>query len=294
MSNYSLEEYLSVLEKSLSQLSVADRAVVVTDGKNLIEEKIHHGASFKEVITELGPPKKLAKYLVTKRGFELPVKPQSLVFKWLMISVLGVVFMLSLTIAFLAWKFSPIYQVDAQTGRMQFFGGAIDIMPGEMNWQFQSGSGATFTIEERKVNIAQKSINIYFKNGTSFIANLDNDDFSYKCEVSLNEKPVIQETDSEFLFDFSNLDGVCHLGVPMKSLLYIKGENGMVTLSELHNSVKIDLGNGTVSVKPDTREQYQYSLSVEKGSLDTFDHSFDQNAYKLEVNLGNGMIRKIN
>ena len=97
------------------------------------------------------------------------------------------------------------------------------------------------------------------------------------------------------LLDINSSSGVkCEVRVPDTAKLTLEGTNGKVEVSQPHFGFDINLVNGHVEVGPDESEKYRFDVSVQNGSMDSFESSNDAKAHKIAIHVVNGKVSNQN
>lgn len=131
-----LESYLAKLDAALEQISVGDRAEIITEIKSHVLETQtkRPSQSLQDILTELGDPELVAKRYLQERHIQprMPKREFSMLWlsstiKWLVIGFLGTLSILVLIIGLIIWRFTPLVSVDELHNRVLLGGGIIKI-----------------------------------------------------------------------------------------------------------------------------------------------------------------------
>lgn len=267
-----LERYLSSLDRALAPLLVSERADILIEIKSHVSSALERDPqlSMDRVLAALGEPETVANRYLMERG-KAPVKPPiSPIVKWLVVGFLGTVAMVLFFVAFLAVKFSDKLDLDSTMK-----GGSKGRYEGTFAWK----SGETRPLVIQTVN---SKIDLETASGS---------DFAWNCKGIAGKEPTIREDEKAITLDFGGVSSVkCELKIPENAQLSMDILNGKLAVSEPRFHLNAKLGNGKVSIQPDHSRSYRYDLSVMSGKVDDFESSKDESAYRISVNVSNGVI----
>lgn len=131
-----LEAYLSVLDKTLGQIPVSDRADILVEIKSHVLEAQAKDPTenIESILNTMGEPESVAKRYLQERGLQpsMPSKTSSMMWlsasiKWLVIGFLGFITLIVIVVSLLIWRFTPLISVDEEHNRVSLGGGLIQI-----------------------------------------------------------------------------------------------------------------------------------------------------------------------
>jgi hypothetical protein len=303
--NKVLDQYLYSLEKNLSDLNPSDRAKIVLDINEHIQEALnkYEDKSLREVLDDLGHPQKVANHYRLDRGLKTFKPDKHPIIKWLSITFLGSVIAFLLFIIIIVWKFTPIFEIDDKKGRVVLLGGLIDLntTSGKMKimdqYHFVDNQFANQfdgAVDFPKDEYDEVVIN--FKSGVlNFKTSLE-EKLSWNCK--LDNPPT-----SEFLnrskdtieLDFEEFSGIsCDISVPVGAKLTVDGKDSQITVNDAEFDTFIEIENGQVIFNPNPEEDYSYDLKVNEGSAQVFESSTSKDAFETKIYIESGSISKGN
>ena len=196
-----------------------------------------------------------------------PVVKRATSWKWVALSILGVVFLMSGALATVFWQHRPVAQQ---------LEGDVRTVAGEINLQ----------------GTPLREIHIPFSNGDIKVSTSDGRWLSWHCTVKGEHHSPLHSLENHVLtLALNEYDGVeCSITLPEKVRTKVKGHNGRVALVRPRADLEVDLMNGTVSVTPDQTQHYKYDISVMNGRIDRFESSAALNAHRLNISVMNGTI----
>jgi hypothetical protein len=282
-----IETYLSSLEKALRLLPVSERAEIVTEIKSHIFSALERdtGSSVENVLDALGAPETVANRYLAERGQTL-VKPSvSPMVKWIMIGLLGTVAMSLIFTGAILFKFSPL--VEVRGDKVKLLGGAISVDDQDKKGNHISGA--------HPMSRDQRSIFIQANNAKISLHNSDGD-FHWECKIDEGAiAPKLEEKTDQISLDFTSLHGMkCEFFVPEKHLFRLKFTNGKIEVEKPHYNLDINGNNGKIGIEPDLSQNYKFENQVSVGKLDSFPSSDKPDAYRIHIELDNGVISKLN
>lgn len=302
-----LEEYLSSLEKVLRAMPVSDRADIVTEIKSHILTALERDPeqNLDQVLAALGPAETVANRYLLERGLKPSKPPIAPMVKWLVIGFMGCVAMGLAFAALLVFRFSPILHVNEADEYVSILGGLIEIDgrkgtfkvgPTSGEWDETSSEDPLENFNgSRPVGEAKaQKIRVKFGNGKVELRNSTDRDFGWDCEARTgSDEPRPAEEDGVMLFDLGDLPGVkCQFSIPQAVAVVLEGSNGKVAVAEPRYDLDVSMGNGRVTLAPESGRSYKYSLSVKRGKVDSFQSSEDPKAHQISVKLSTGCLTK--
>ena len=187
----------------------------------------------------------------------------------------------------MVWKFTPLVNVDEESGRVILLGGLIDISEKTSKHSQSDKIKSTFDIADKDYQMLQMN----FSNVKATIVNNDDKKISYEC-TGLNH-PTILKDNKVFSLDFNQSPvKKCIFKIPKNLDLKVDATNAKFTLKKLNNNMNLSLINAKVKLLPDSLAKYFYNLQVLNGKIDTFEGSDDASAYKVTIKITNGKIQQ--
>lgn len=306
MQSQELEQYLRRLDLSLGEISVSEKAEIITEIKSHVVEAIQNDPtqSVSSVLKSLGEPEQVASRYLLERGLKPQQAPRHPVLKWLVIGFLGTIVTGTIGIIFLVSQFMPLIHVDEKLGRVQILGGLIDVnsdlekleiggvklgdFEEEENVQVFAGTEEIGALKAKTLTMAFTNGKVNFKKGEDLT-------FRYSCKVSGGETNEIfsKSVDKGLSLDLSkSAYSSCSVTLPFGVKTVVDGKNGKVALDRPQGDFKLNLLNGKVSIRPDEKTDYNYNLTVVNGKIDGFHSKNSQNAIAIEASVINGAIKK--
>ena len=298
-----LESYLTALDKALGQISVSDRADIVTEIKSHVLEAQERdpGQNLSDILASLGEPETVANRYLMERGLKLRKAPKAPIVKWLTIGFLGTLGIVSFTMMVLLWKFTPLISVDEKNERVKILGGLIDVdsdgehiridssLAGEMDGSYEKFHGMK-SLDALKI----KEIKILFSNGKIDMSASKDAQMKWDCKVKGGSKDsFLAEEKNAVVLNFDSAEGVkCDVVLPVHIKAFVKGKNGKLYVMKPQADMELSLDNGMVSVAPDSLKKYKFDLSLTNGRIDKFESSSDKDALQIKVSVHNGSIKK--
>jgi len=206
-------------------------------------------------------------------------KKQTSIFKWIVIGILGCFSLLMITILLLVWKFTPIIKVDQQSGKVELFGGLIDLDQTHSTFSYSSSTHIpqnTLRIEgeEELINQGITTTNISFSNGKLDIETSKDAEFEYDCKIQNGSPQITHKIQNSILtLDLTSAKGVdCEIEVPEEVNIQVQGQNGEITIDPIDNT-------------------YQYDLKVQNGKVENPQTSNNPKGPTFKATLANGQIK---
>ena len=295
-----LESYLTRLDKALGQISVSERAEIVTEIKSHImdAQEIEPDKSLGSILASLGEPEQVASRYLLERGLSLKQPPRHPIVKWLVIGVLGTFFLIMMFIFILIWKFTPFVEVDEEKGRVKILGGLIDV--NEEKGSVKIGSfnidNDTETKQVEGEQVINKDeinfINIPFVNGKFELMNSLDNIFRWNCNIigKANDPIILNDKSVEFALS-KNGSSKCSFKIPSNTSVNVNGSNAKIKVLKPLYNININSLNGQVVIIPHAEKTYKYDMSVTHGEVDSFKSNDSNESYKISVNLMNGLIK---
>jgi hypothetical protein len=300
--NPKIESYLAILERSLKQLPVSDRAEIVTEIKSHVLSAVERdpNATVDSVLQALGEPETVANRYLAERGQSF-VKPSiSPIVKWLVVGFLGTFALLLVFAGAVLYRFSPLIKVDNKD-HVTLLGGAIDIDGAEIkgghgSWSFSSGSGGFgggHQVTGRAAVLAENgSLLIQAKNGKIHVQNSDDASLRWDCRIDKGKPdPAVHYQEKAMVLDLTYASGIlCDLFVPAKHALKLQMENGKIFVEKPKYGLDVSLTNGKILIQPDPALAYRYDVRVERGVTDEFTSSRRADAIFIKAFVENGQM----
>jgi hypothetical protein len=278
-----IETYLTSLEKALRALPVSDRADIVTEIKSHILSAMERDPTTPvgEVLSAMGEPETVANRYLAERGQTFVKPPVSPMVKWVVIGFVATIGMLILFSTMVLFRFSPL--IEVKDNRVKLLGGLIDV-------DDDSAPSRTFKghhhLEDDKRPLSIIAVN------SKFDLHNSQDDFRWECKTSNSSKPMgIRGDENGLTMDLSAYEGIkCDFYLPEKHPINIEFTNGKIDVEKPHYDLTLKGANGKIDFEADSNSAYKYNLNVKVGKLDKFSSSDKADAYKIKMQLDNGLI----
>lgn len=301
--NPQLERYLQDLDKALSQISLSDRAEIITELKShLLEaERKNPEHNFRQLLDSLGSPEQVASRYLMERGLKPaePLKPRiwSPIIKWLTIGSLGVCTIVAVMVIILAIKFSPILKIDAANDQLMLLGGLISIDGNEgvlkVGDTVMRGDKKAQKFEGKKplTNPEKYTLVIPFTNSKLELLNSLDNDLQWTCKTAGSGEGPFKEDKYKLTLDLSHMfSSKCEVKLPKGIKVEISGANAKMEIEKPRYHLNAQIANGKISLKPDPHQNYVYDIHVTNGSTDHFDSKETPTSYRVAIRLSNGKI----
>lgn len=314
-----LEIYLTHLNKALGQISVSEKAEIISEIKSHILDTQDNNPdqSLATILKSFGEPEAVATRYLTERGLK-PVAPaKRQVVKWLTLGFVSTLALVLIFILALVWKFTPFVSVSKVDGREQvsLLGGTINVnSDGEgsgfidfekdengkikgFNFDFSvDGDDGKWVKRSKDVDVASfDELLVHFGNGSMDVRSHEDNRLSWKCSfkgLDVDEKDMFKESAGQVQLDFRAASKArCDILVPSSMRLKVKGQNGRVELIELMNVAQVDVGNGECVIEEKEGVDYRYDLGVVNGRVESFESSSREGAIDIKVRITNGRIK---
>lgn len=304
MNTQMLEQYLSELEKRLSDFPPSKKAKIISDNhQHILEAKEKFpDKSVAQILDDLGPAEKVANHYRLDSGLKT-FRPKTHPFlKWLSVTILGSMAIFFIFISVVIWKFTPLAKFDEDNQRMVLLGGLIDIngtsgkikvfdqyqfVENRFSNQFDGAFELTTDMNEMIVNFESGILN--FKTTTTKRA-------SWNCKLQLPPgKDIVRVLPNALEINLEAYGGgSCDIEVPVDATLTATGGDAQVNIHEPEFDLMVELENGAMNFGPNPEVEYNYDIRVQKGLVDEFQSSQRPNAYEVKLYLENGNVRKMN
>ncbi len=250
-----LERYLAALEKTLKPFPVSDRAEIITEIKSHVLSALDRDpqARLDTIFNALGEPETVANRYLLERGLKPGKTSISPIVKWVIIGFLSTFAMILIFIGFVLNHFDSLVQVDGPNGKVEILNGffKVDGKKGKISISGLNESSTEFTgLQDMAAGRAAK---IKFNSGNFEISNSGSEKLTWSCTAKESFTPNLDDTDSAFNLDLSNLSGVkCKINIPEGSPILIQGGNGKAdtftsTDQKISHLVKIHVANGKIT-----------------------------------------------
>lgn len=283
-------EYLKKVEEYLADLSIVDKAKILLEINNEVQEK---------ELKELIEPQVLANKKRENYGF-IPYKikkPFSILALFLKLTALMTIFFVS-AIGVVVWKFYPFYKFDEEKNRVIILGGLIDIDGEAGKYKilddyhfskdgFTNDLQATLALEEDMDEIL-----VNFQSGSFSLANSKTNELKIDCKLaSPAPQDMILQTEELVRISFKEIKGLsCQLDIPEDKKISLDGKEGAISIKAPEFNSYIELDNGKVLIYPEKEIDYKYLLNVKNGFIGEFNSVESDDAYEIQVNIENGSI----
>lgn len=219
--------------------------------------------------------------------------------KWFVAGFISALACFFIAICILTYFFTPLLKVDESTGRIQLFGGLVDVQARDMITKLSKESSFVFgTIEGvYKVPPAAEILTVKFGSGDVRIDFNASDEMNWDCDgAGKSTKVVFDEAQKNVTLDLSSAFVDCDLSLP-EIRLVVEGARGELELRKYRNDVDVRLGSGNVGLEPVENLPYSYDLKVGIGQVDS-EISSDpapesSEAVKVKVEIKSGDIIKL-
>lgn len=283
-----LDNYLSILERSLKPFSTSDRADIITEIRShiLTATERDPGQSLDSVLSALGEPEIVANRYILERGLQPAKPPIRPIVKWLTIGFLGTFGLLLLFIGVIFLKFTPFLHIT--DNQITLLGGLVNI-----DGKASSIGKSSFSGMKRFPSPSKETIEIRFSNGETQVKNSGDSSFQWECKVQGRLGPVksLEQVSDRWILDLSAVKGMsCVFQIPEVRHLQLKGMNGEVVIDQPRYPLDLNLMNGEVGLTPDQNLKYHYQLQVTHGDIGSFSSSDDPKAIPISIQLINGDI----
>lgn len=299
-----LDQYLFQLEKCLSDLHPSERAKLVLETHQHINESLEkfQDKSLSKILDDLGPAQKVANHFRLDRGLKTFKPDKHPIIKWFSITLLGSSAIFCLLILILVWKFTPVFEIDEKKQRIVILGGLIDIngVSGKVKildqYQFVDNKFSNHfdgAIDLPKEDYDELVIN--FKSGVLNLKTSNDQKLSWSCKLEIppNDE-FIDRSKDVIIIDLEPYEGVaCDISIPADIKLTVDGKDAQITVTDAEFDTYIEIANGQVFFNYNTEVDYNYELKVKNGFVGPgFKSSKNKDAYEIRIFVDNGSIQK--
>jgi hypothetical protein len=301
------QDYLKQLETFLTPLTSEQRAQCIVRVSERIDDLQKHSPDQKIslLLASLGEPKALAMQFFNELNipWKLPEKPvaKNSLFKKLLLTSITLFTLFAVGISLLVWKFTPIVEINEETGRVQFFGGLIDINEdlGQLNTRskivVQDQNNNHYSGKESIDTDLFQLVSIDFKQAKLIIKNSIDQTISYQCQSERLDQDVkiIQDT-PEYYLQIPDVENIaCKIYLPTDIKIKIRGNDSAIKFSFIENDLDFKATSGRVGFAPAPDVQYRYRLSNSNGTIDKFENSNRQSVKQINIELESGSIERL-
>ncbi len=299
-----LDSFLEKVSIELSPLRVTERAQIILELRESVLQtfKDSSNESITTVIAPLGTPAQIArKYLLEKgltpqniKRFKKSQRPSPL--KWLVIFLLSMTALLVISVSLAIWKFTPVFKINENSGRITILGGLIDFELEAGTFAFSQNMAHSFNGDIPTSTGQVQRLKIDFTNGKFILRGSQDDKLSWKCKIinkMENVDPQVDKIGNTIKIDFNQTKGTkCDLAIPKNIDIKIAGINGKMQVIEPLYNIDAKMSNGQIIMRPDIDARYNVQTMVTNGHSDSFKRisSSDPTAYKINFELANGKI----
>jgi len=218
-------------------------------------------------------------------------------FKWFTIGFISAVAIAAVVVTVLIYSFTPLIKVDETTGRVQLFGGAIDVRAKNVITKLSKDNSFVFGSIEGAEVLPDDVAGTVIKFGTGEIRidynntreiNWDCDGAGKNAKLDFSQKGLVN-------LDFSAAFVDCDISVPYQPLK-IEGNSGEINVRKVRAELDIKLGQGDVLLEPLPAAAYIYDFKTGSGSVDPELKSADATAaspIKVKVDIKVGDISQL-
>lgn len=300
-----LQQYLSTLEKNLSDLSPLDRSKIIIEINEHITENLEkfEDKKLEDILNDLGSPQKVANHYRLDRGLKTFKADRHPILKWLSITFVGSIAVFFIFVVVIVWKFTPIFKIDEKTQRVIILGGLVDI----------NGTSGKVKIADQYHFVDNKFLNqfdgaidfprdeydelvVNFKSGIlNFKPSIDNK-LSWNCKMeTAPTNDFLNRTKDIIEIDLEDFEGVsCDIQVPSNIKLTVDGKDAKVTITDADFHSYVEIANGQVYFNPNPELEYTYDFKVINGTASPAVNSKSPQAYETRISVENGQIIKSN
>lgn len=227
---------------------------------------------------------------------ELAQHKTTSVLKWVVIGGLGVLGFLIILVVSMMFLFTPLLKVDEKTGRVQIFGGLVDIQAKNVITQLSKEGSFVFgdISGVESLSPAVQSVEILMGSGELRVDYNAGDEINWDCDgAGKAAKTQVSEKEAKMTLDFSAALVDCDVTLPQRALKIV-GQSGEVQVRAPKKPLTIRLERGNVSLAPDEGTPYSYALKApEPPTAEDFPSSTDKNAVSITVEVVDGEISKL-
>jgi hypothetical protein len=301
ISEHDIQDFLRKTGEFLTELPLDARELALDEWRQILRAYAQNNphTDWTKLKLTIGGPRGLANIIRLKLGHPLQPNPNSNIKRAVLMTVMISLAVTALLIGFVWWKFTPLLSVEED--RVQVLGGLIDI-DGQLG-QVKVGDNFEFSEAQYK-NIFEgtfpvpESIEdtvIEFDRGQLEISYTPDNLIAWNCKVSSEPSDgfIGQEKDV-IVVNLKSVGGTdCSFKVPSRMKHTINGDAGKIDLIAPSNDTFVQLGNGLVSITPDSELSYRFDLKAGHGLVDgSFSKMSSENGIEIKVDLGNGQIQK--
>lgn len=204
------------------------------------------------------------------------IEQNSSTLKWVMIGCLGMSTLFFMVVFCCFYFFSPFFEFDKDQGQLRLFGGLVKIdantdmvkvsNSGSVSFGVMTGTRAVpESVDTMIIKYGSGAMKVHGEEGVS--------GFRWKCEgAGATPEFSINDEQTQGTFDVSAALTSCDLYLSPRKGVVIEGLNGELMVENIASPVDVHLIRGQIQWRPAVETEYNYSVSVEDGSMDEWFH----------------------
>ncbi len=299
-----LDIYLNNLARCLGNISISEKAEIITEVKTRVLETYNKDTNQKveSIISSLGDPQTVANRYLMERGLKPTIQKRPSFLMWLTLIFLGTTSLFLITIFLIIWKFSPVFEFN--DGKFKFFGGNFNIT--DTGWddfnidahiQGFDDSEYTKSAIAGSHDVVSKNIKvveIHYQDAAMRLKSTDSHDLDFKCVVTGRPESEVGTVENNiFKLDLGDSEGAkCKLNIPKNMQVVLRGHNGALNIDKARFSLDAELHNAKVKIEPEDSLKYRYDLKANNGKIDDFTSFDSPDALEIKIKIHNGVISK--
>ena len=297
MQNDKVSSYLALVRKHLGSVptNIQDEILQAVEEKINYKLELHPQMNMDKLLFSIGSPKNVAQRELFERGYKVS-SIGGIFVKWFTLSFLTLMVTFALLAFFVFKNFTPFLDIDAKTGRVSFFGGALEMNQFDGSFYFETSSSDPqqdfVQISGSKTLLdTDKKIALAFRKSQFNFETSEDSTLSWNCKTQGIGSFQPQQKDAAVTFDLKSFEVLsCDWKIPEGREIDLEGSFASIRFQKPLFHIKSQLNRGTIKVLPDKNADYQYDLSVLNGIIGEFQNSPNQSSYQIQATVNSGKI----
>lgn len=187
-------------------------------------------------------------------------------------------------VGFIAWKFTPLVQIDEKNQRLRLLGGWIQV----------DGRAGSMKIGQKQVDTAQNSrhfegktgfrefsgghgafgaenaqLLIRFLSGNLTLTAAPGDSLEWKCDVSpMGEPPQVEQVRSQMVLNLARASfGRCTVALPARLTVAVDARGGRIEVTQPAFDFRIDALYSKVVYRRDPKRAYRFETRLDSSPM---------------------------
>jgi len=301
ISEHDIQDFLRKTGEFLTELPLEARELALDEWRQHLRAYAvtNPHTDWTKLKLTIGGPRGLANMIRLKLGKPLQPHASANIKRAVLLTLAVSLTVTALLVGYIWWKFTPLLSVEDD--RVQVLGGLIDI-DGQLG-QVKVGDNFEFSETQYKnifegtfpVPEAVEDLVIEFDRGQLELSYTPDALVAWNCKISSEPGDgFIGQDKDAVVMNLKSVGGTdCSIKIPNRLKHTISGDAGKIDLVAPSNDTFVQLGNGLVTIAPDSELSYRFDLKAGHGMVDgSFSKMSSENGIEIKVDLGNGQIQK--